>query len=268
MKKLFVLTSVIIFVISPALFSYADVKTEASPVKIASVWKDISNGEIVTVQGKIVSLLDSADVLIQDRTGLLIIDAEQNQKSANKFKTGDTLQVTGQVVKRGLRLHTFRAKSLSIIPLIQLPDGDLHIFGGVEHVMVNPLGVTYEARMDTGATTCSMNALDIQLFERDSKKWVRFYVIDPKTKDKVKVERPLVRTASIKRHGSEDQKRPVVQMDMSIGKTRRVVEFSLTDRTKYEYPVLIGRNYLIRMALIDVSDRFLGDEQFSEGSLN
>jgi hypothetical protein len=105
-----------------------------------------------------------------------------------------------------------------------------------------------------------MNAHDIQLIERDSKKWVRFYVIDPKTKDKVKIERPLVRTASIKRHGSENQERPVVHMDMSIGKMRRVVEFTLTDRTKYEYPVLIGRNYLVRMAMIDVSETFLGDE--------
>jgi len=260
MKKLSVLASIIIMGILVVLSSHADTKTDPSPVKIASVWKNASDGELVTIQGKLIYLLDSADVLIQDRTGLLIIDANQNQIRANKFKIGDTLQVTGQVAKRGLRLRTFKAKSLRNIPLSQLPDDGPYVFGRVEHITVNPLAITYEARMDTGAQTCSMNALDIQLLERDSKKWVRFYVIDPETKAKVKIERPLVRTASIKRHGSESQERPVVQMDMSIGKMRRVVEFTLTDRTKYEYPMLIGRNYLVRMAIVDVSETFLGDE--------
>ena len=85
MKKLFVLTSIIIMGILPVLSSHADSKTEASPVKIASVWKNVSDGEVVTVQGKLVNLLDGADVLIQDRTGLLIIDANKNQIPANKI---------------------------------------------------------------------------------------------------------------------------------------------------------------------------------------
>ncbi len=52
--------------------------------------------------------------------------------------------------------------------------GNMQVIGQAEYVTVQPAGVRYRARIDSGATTCSMSALDIKRFERDGEKWVRF----------------------------------------------------------------------------------------------
>ena len=51
------------------------------------------------------------------------------------------------------------------------------IIGETEMVRITPPQVTLKARIDTGATTTSIDARNITAFERDSKKWVKFSVI-------------------------------------------------------------------------------------------
>lgn len=129
----------------------------------------------------------------------------------------------------------------------------LYVFGEAEKVSVLPQEFTYNARLDTGATTTSIHAVDISQFVRDGKKWVRFSLLDPKTQKNVELEKPLSRIASIKRHGTEDQQRPVVKLKLQMGPVEKVCEVSLTDRGNFEYPVLIGRNFMSGKAIIDVS---------------
>ena len=49
----------------------------------------------------------------------------------------------------------------------------------MEHVYISPPGILLTARIDTGATTSSIDARNIEPFERDGKRWVRFEVINP-----------------------------------------------------------------------------------------
>lgn len=130
---------------------------------------------------------------------------------------------------------------------------DMYVFGEAENVTVVSQDFTYKARLDTGATTTSIHAVDISRFTRDGEKWVKFSLLDPKTKEKKQIERSLSRIVSIKRHGTEDQKRPVVKLKLKMGPLEKVCEVSLTDRSKFEYPVLIGRNFLSGSAVVDVS---------------
>jgi len=144
-------------------------------------------------------------------------------------------------------------------PQIEAGEGHvttLPIIGEAERVTVEPHGLRLAARIDTGATTSSISATQIKRIERDGKKWVSFVLTDPATGKQVTVKRPLVRTASIKRHGAEDQKRPVVTLQVNMGPIQQETEFSLTDRSKYEFPVLIGRTYLRGKALVDVSREY------------
>ena len=73
---------------------------------------------------------------------------------------------------------------------------DKYIIGEVELVQVVPVGVTKKARIDTGATTTSIDAQDIVLFERDGKKWVKFKFAGKE------IEKKLMGIVSIKRHVS------------------------------------------------------------------
>lgn len=138
--------------------------------------------------------------------------------------------------------------------------GDLRVMGYVERVVIHPEGLKLEAKLDTGATTSSLSARDISRFERDGRDWVRFSTLDPETGEDIVFERQLSRIVRIRRHLGEDtQERPVVKLQVELGGIRHEREFSLIDRSNFEFPVLIGRNYLRDLILVDSAERFLND---------
>lgn len=129
------------------------------------------------------------------------------------------------------------------------------VLGEYERVTVGSPGVKYLARVDTGAATTSIHAREITRFERDGKRWVRFKIDDPKAKESTTLERRLVRRVRIKQAEAEDDHRLTVMMTLSLGPITRQVEVSLSDRADMEFPVLIGRNFLLDTAVVDVSLR-------------
>lgn len=130
---------------------------------------------------------------------------------------------------------------------------NLPIVGGVELVLVEPSGIKYEARIDTGAESSSVHAESIQLIERDGRRYVRFSLINPETRELVEMERRLRRKVLIKQQLGESERRYVVKLWMTLGKIRELVDVTLSDRTDFEYPVLVGRNLLTDTAIVDVS---------------
>lgn len=126
------------------------------------------------------------------------------------------------------------------------------VIGEKEKVYFPGLDITLEARIDTGATTTSVDARNIVTFERDGKKWVRFEMLK-KDGTLIKVKRPVVKRITVKRHGGEGQERQVVNMRLNISELSYYIEVSLTDRSKYKLPILIGRNFLKGNVIVDVS---------------
>ena len=133
----------------------------------------------------------------------------------------------------------------------------LQIVGSVEWALVGKDGVRAKARIDTGAKTSSIHAEKVQEFERDGKPWVRFEFDGESGATPVKMERPVERRVRIKRHDDSSQRRYVVKLLMRLGELQEQVEVSLNDRTDFDYPVLIGRNFLTDNAVVDVSRQFV-----------
>ena len=131
--------------------------------------------------------------------------------------------------------------------------------GEVEWVYFHELGQSFNARVDSGATTSSISAVNIQSFEREGKNWVRFIVGHRDTKKAEIIETPIVRTVRIKQvSASESKSRLVVSLTINLGeKLRKKAEFTLADRSGMIYPVLLGREFLKDVTLIDVSEKFL-----------
>ncbi|MEH6470227.1 MAG: ATP-dependent zinc protease [Halopseudomonas sp.] len=138
---------------------------------------------------------------------------------------------------------------------VSMADDNKIVIGEAERVLVSPPGEAISARIDTGATTSSIDARDIQLFERDGKPWVSF-VLAGDNDQQHKLERPVTRTVSIKRHGGEDLERPVVKLKLELGGKSLNTELSLTDRSAFEYRLLIGRNFLKDIYIVDVSKKY------------
>ncbi|WP_421901808.1 ATP-dependent zinc protease [Maridesulfovibrio sp.] len=132
----------------------------------------------------------------------------------------------------------------------------LPVIGQMEYVVIVEANMKLAARIDTGATTSSISATNVKRYERDGENWVRFTITDPRSKKSTVLERPLERVASIKRHGAETQERPSVMLNLILGDIKAKTEFTLTDRSKFEFPVLIGRSFLDDRAVVDVNQEY------------
>ncbi len=138
-----------------------------------------------------------------------------------------------------------------------LPMHERAVLGWVEWICLEPEAVRMKAKLDSGAQTSSMNALNLRRFERDGEPWVSFEIIDPTSNETIAMERPIVRNVRIVRHEEEADRRPVVRMTVRLGEIYQEVDFSLIDRSNFVYQVLIGRNYLRGLAVIDSDETFL-----------
>ena len=139
-------------------------------------------------------------------------------------------------------------------------NNDKPIVGRIERVSIEQSGIVVKARIDTGAKTSSLNALDLTAFERDGKKWVKFAVINPATKEKIYFEKKVKRFVRIKQMVTDNQRRPVVMITFRLGGVEEAVEVTLTDRSHYIYQLLIGRNFLLDRMLVDVSQKYIASD--------
>lgn len=133
------------------------------------------------------------------------------------------------------------------------------VFGWVEEGVLLPEKVSLKIKLDTGALTSSIDAKELERFEKNGERWVRFKV-QAKDSDTGKFissafERRIERSVKLRGAGGADH-RPVVLMKMCIGAQVYSEEFSLNDRGKMLYPVLIGRRTLEHLGAVDVSRTF------------
>lgn len=153
--------------------------------------------------------------------------------------------------------------ALAWLPALTLATEKI-VYGLNEYALLADINVQVAAKLDTGAKTASLSARDIKHFNRDGKTWVRFYLaIDDSHEHPI--EKPLSRISKIKRRASDidpDQSksytaRPVIQLNLCIGKSLRSVEVNLTDRSSFEYPLLIGSEAIKSFsALVDPTLKF------------
>ncbi|MGY6517948.1 MAG: ATP-dependent zinc protease family protein [Lysobacteraceae bacterium] len=141
------------------------------------------------------------------------------------------------------------------------PSDSPGIFGWIEWVEVGEGEQRHrmKGKLDSGALTSSLDARGIDEFRRDGNRWVRFELHDRESGDVTEVERPVKRVVRIVRHSGNHQRRPVIEWDLCLGDTLHTVEFTLVDRSNFNYPVLLGRRALDGYALIDSGETYLRD---------
>ncbi len=133
--------------------------------------------------------------------------------------------------------------------------GGKMIVGWLEKVQVSPGNLLIRAKLDTGAKTCSLTALNIVEFMRNGEPWVRFDVVD-KSRQRTTLEQKVHRVTRIKRHGGEPQKRVVIRLSVCLGSLLKEAEVTLVDRTEFNYPMLLGRSFLAGSFVVDPSAKF------------
>jgi hypothetical protein len=135
--------------------------------------------------------------------------------------------------------------------------------GWVEHVAISGLGTIVKAKMDTGATTSSMDAeiIDIRktgehIKGKQTGDTVVFAVTQEDGKKKT-FEREVKRYVRIKQKGGGYIRRPVIAMKFCIADREIEEEVNLANREGFIYPVLVGRNMMQHAGLLIDSSRAL-----------
>lgn len=123
---------------------------------------------------------------------------------------------------------------------------DKQIIGAQEEVLIEPYGIRIPARIDTGAATTSLDARDMKITDNT----VSFNMAEKYSG--VRVSLPIV-TWKLIRTSRSRNRRPVVELDLCIASKRMRVLVNLNDRSRMDYPMIVGRNVLAGNFVVDVS---------------
>lgn len=131
----------------------------------------------------------------------------------------------------------------------------LPIIGEVEPIYFPPMKSPFYARIDTGATTSSLDCKDVEYFERDGEKWVSFRLKNRKTAEEHVFEKKIERSFKVRR-AEKDENRKAVKMDVKMGGETFSAVFSIADRSGFDYQGLVGRNILTGRFIVDTSTSY------------
>ena len=179
---------------------------------------------------------------------LAVIDVEKTDIADIKMIGNRSRQIEAPQGKKSYKATVRQPVSI---------DG-LKVIGALEHMLLTGTDLSLIARIDTGALTSSLDARDIGFFRRNNADWVRFKTPDGKG-ELITLEKPLTRFVQIKRHGLENDRRPVITMDAQIGSIKRPTQFTLRSRENYDYPILVGVRFLESKAIVDVSREYVAE---------
>lgn len=133
------------------------------------------------------------------------------------------------------------------------------LIGRVEWVELVGLNIRHKARIDTGAKTTSMHAVNIEEVEQRGELFVKFQTLDKDGKT-IEVVRKVDTTQKVSSTTGFVSKRYVIKEKLKIGNIEREVLINLNDRTKMDYKLLVGRNLLLGRFIVDVArSHVLGD---------
>ena len=127
-----------------------------------------------------------------------------------------------------------------------------------------------KTRVDSGAKTTALHAVNITPFEKNGNPWVRFEVhpIQYDGKTTLICESPIVDKRRVKSSSGIGELRYVINSPITVGENTWEIEITLTNRDSMGYRMLLGRQAMAGRMLVDpqVSFQFgeVSDEELDE----
>jgi hypothetical protein len=116
-----------------------------------------------------------------------------------------------------------------------------------------------DAKIDTGAYTSALHVKKIRPVEKEGRAWVKFKLAHPHHPafHNKEFSMPVHAHKYIKNSFGTSELRYIVRTAITLFGRKYMAEFSLTDRSKMDCPVLLGRKLLYRKFLVDVTQKNL-----------
>lgn len=134
------------------------------------------------------------------------------------------------------------------------------IIGSEEWISLYQLNIPYvKARVDSGAKTSSLHAVNIQPFQKDNELWVKFDVfpIQNDGKRKVSCEAFVVDKRIVKSSSGSREQRYVVRTILGLSDEQWDIELTLTNRDSMGFRMLLGREAMKGKLIVDPSASFV-----------
>ena len=134
------------------------------------------------------------------------------------------------------------------------------VVGSEEWISLSELNIPFvKARVDSGAKTSSLHAINIQPYQKDNETWVNFDVfpIQNDGKRKISCKALVVDKRVVKSSSGDKEQRYVVRTAISLNDDNWDIELTLTNRDSMGYRMLLGRQGMMGRIIVDPSESFL-----------
>ena len=112
-----------------------------------------------------------------------------------------------------------------------------------------------KAKVDTGARTSALHATHIKEYDSNGKKQISFSL--HQSNKQVNISTRLISYIKITNSFGDSEIRPLIRLKIRLGERSWFTEVTLTKRTRMTYPMLIGRNTLMKKYLIHSHKSYL-----------
>jgi ribosomal protein S6--L-glutamate ligase len=123
-----------------------------------------------------------------------------------------------------------------------------------------------KARVDSGAKTSAMHALNIAPFVKDDLNWVKFDInpIQNNQKTVIHCQALLVDKRIVKSSSGFREQRYVIQTNITVGSDTWPIEVTLTNRDSMGFRMLLGREAMSGRILVDPEEKYLQGQTTTE----
>ena len=116
------------------------------------------------------------------------------------------------------------------------------IIGWREYIGLPEFGISkLPAKIDTGARTSALHAVNQEVFNRDDEQWVSFWLKRQGQSKAERFETQIVDRRKIKNTSGDQELRLIIHTTLLLGAHKWSIDISLADRKKMEFDIILGR---------------------------